>query len=128
MIVNTETVLYGKRIKNQYEGDRADLPKWINYPAIALTTGESSKFKTRIIPLSNIVSMDSAEDSLAIARELELKFRLSNKKQKDKIIEVAGSKGNVYTVTLGKNNINNCTCPAFQFRRACKHIDKVLLI
>jgi len=128
MIVNTETVLYGKRIKNQYEGDRVDLPKWINYPAIALTTGESSKFKTRIIPTLNIVSIDSAEDSLAIIAELELKFNLNNKKQEDKIIEVDGSKGNVYTVTLGKNGTNNCTCPAFQFRRACKHIEKVLLI
>jgi len=35
-------------------------------------------------------------------------------------VEVKGSKGNVYTVTLG--DIPKCSCPGFTFRGNCKHI------
>jgi len=41
--------------------------------------------------------------------------------------DVEGSKGAVYTVTFRpRQNIEtdgwHCTCPGFQFRRACKHV------
>jgi hypothetical protein len=37
---------------------------------------------------------------------------------------IDGSKGNKYTVTL-MNNSFSCTCPAYGFRRSCKHIDNI---
>lgn len=35
------------------------------------------------------------------------------------VVEVKGSKGNVYYIDTSKNS---CTCPGFTFRGNCKHI------
>ena len=83
------------------------VPNWIDYPAIALSTGEKRGFKLRIIPIENII--DSSEEINQVVS-----------KPSDRVFSVAGSKGNTYTVTIGKHN--HCTCPAFQFRRSCKHV------
>jgi len=40
-----------------------------------------------------------------------------------KSITVKGSKGNVYTVTKVGGQWQ-CTCPGYQFRKACKHLDE----
>ena len=40
-----------------------------------------------------------------------------------KSIKVAGSKGNVYTVTKVGDQWS-CTCTGFQYRKACKHLDE----
>jgi hypothetical protein len=44
-------------------------------------------------------------------------------KVKSQLIEVQGSKGNVYSVDP---EARTCTCPGFTFRGACKHIAEVL--
>jgi hypothetical protein len=36
----------------------------------------------------------------------------------------AGSKGSVYTVTQ-QDRRYSCTCPGFQFRRQCRHVEQV---
>lgn len=42
----------------------------------------------------------------------------------DKSFKVKGSKGDVYVVSV-QNNVWNCTCSGFGFRRKCRHIDSV---
>lgn len=41
-----------------------------------------------------------------------------------KVYEVAGSKGNKYTVTRNSKGWT-CTCSGFQFRKQCKHISEL---
>jgi len=95
-----------------YEGELVATPKWVEYDAIALTTGENSKFKFRIIPKSDIVSIDGTE------------YKKQEIKSDIRTYSVAGSKGNVYTVTVGEK-YRSCTCVAFTYRRSCKHIVEV---
>lgn len=96
-----------------YEGEVVATPKWVPYDAIALTTNEP-KFRVRIIDKSNIVSIDGQE------------YKSDQKIKSDiQTFSVAGSKGNVYTVSIG-SKFKECTCTAFTYRRTCKHIDEVL--
>lgn len=91
-----------------HEGEPVAVPKWVDYEAIALTTNEY-KFPVRIIPKDWIVEIDDS----AFIKKAESSTNRS--------FTVAGSNSNTYTVTInGKNK--SCTCPAFQFRRSCKHI------
>ncbi len=45
-------------------------------------------------------------------------FAELNKKKEPMVIEVPGSKGNVYFVNTEERT---CTCPGFTFRGSCKH-------
>ena len=91
-----------------YEGEVVATPRWVDYPAVALTTGDKS-FPIRIIDRSNIITMD---DEI-----------VNQKKQDDtrKVFVVKGSKGNEYVVTVEGTN-KSCTCQAFMYRRSCRHI------
>lgn len=54
---------------------------------------------------------------------IELKTNPFKKVAASALIEVAGSKGNVYHVDP---EAKTCTCPGFTFRGSCKHIAEVL--
>ena len=92
----------------EYEGELVATPKWVDYPAIALTTGDS-KFTIRIISHSDIISMDGENVKLKVPEDTK------------KVIQVTGSKGDVYTVTIDGTH-KSCTCQAYTFRRSCRHI------
>lgn len=92
-----------------YEGELVATPKWVDYDAIALSTGHK-KFPVRIISKKDIVEMDGIASSV---KEAEIPQVRS--------FTITGSKGDVYTVNIG-NKYSDCTCAAFQFRRSCKHI------
>lgn len=49
--------------------------------------------------------------------------KLFKVKIKSNLIEVAGSKGAVYSIDP---DAKTCTCPGFTYRGACKHITEVL--
>ena len=52
-------------------------------------------------------------------------FTAPIQKPNAKTVKVKGSKGDIYTVTIGLKH-SSCTCHAFQFRRSCKHIKQVM--
>ena len=92
----------------EYEGELLATPKWVDYPAIALSTG-TKKFPFRLIAHSDIISMDGENIKLKVPEDTK------------KVIQVTGSKGDVYTVTIDGTH-KTCTCQAYTFRRSCRHI------
>ncbi len=91
-----------------YRGDIVETPKWVEYDAVCLTTGDS-KWPFRIIPRDEIVTVDdqTVEHVAPVAR--------------NKTWQIQGSKGSVYTVTQDGSRYS-CDCPGFQFRKNCRHI------
>ena len=94
-----------------FEGEIVKTPKWIDYPAIALTTFEE-KFPVRIIAQSDIISIDNED------------YEGPKVNTAKRVFEVTGSKGNSYIVTVD-GSVKTCTCPAFTFRKSCKHTAEI---
>jgi len=93
---------------NYYEGEIVATPKWVDYDAIAITTGDK-KYPVRIIAKEHIVEIDGKVSKQKVNLPAVKTFTIT------------GSKGDVYTVNIGEKH-SDCTCAAFQFRRSCKHI------
>lgn len=119
MLVKVRNAFFGKahlyatgvqREFNYFEGELVATPKWVDYPAIALSTG-LKKFSFRIIPKADIIEVDGK----VTAKPPEVSIA------KVRTFEIKGSKGDVYTVNIGEKS-SDCTCVAYQFRRSCKHI------
>ncbi len=89
---------------NEYEGDEVQV-KWVTPSQLAITTG-NPEFSFRVLERSLIVEIDGKP------------YTYESAKPQTKIVK--GSKGQEYTVTLGKKP--HCTCTGFQFRHTCKHI------
>jgi len=94
-----------------HEGEVVATPKWVDYPAISLTTGQK-QFPVRIVPKEWIVEIDGEVNIHVEKNPIERTFT------------VAGSKGSSYTVTVGPK-LKTCTCQGFQFRHTCKHIAQI---
>jgi SWIM zinc finger len=89
-----------------YEGEQIPAYKWSVPGTICLTTG-NPQWPVREIHPDNIISID---DSV-----------IEHKAVTDtKVFQVAGSKGQSYTVTVGPSG-RTCTCPGFGFRKSCRH-------
>lgn len=43
-----------------------------------------------------------------------------------KVVEVKGSRGNTYQVTINDGVATSCTCPGYQFRRQCRHLKEAV--
>lgn len=91
-----------------FTGERVPTPKWVEYPAVCITAPIPSKF--RIIPLSNVVSIDDTA--------VEETPKGSNA---PRVVKVDGSKGKQYLVTI-QGNVKSCNCTGYGFRRTCKHL------
>ena len=106
--------LYGFYFPEFYyvEGTQIETPKWVDYPALTLRTGPG-KYDFSIIDAAMIVEMDFVAYSAPVTAT------------KEKVVEVTGSKGDIYKVTLGEKH-SSCTCHAFMFRKSCKHIREAM--
>lgn len=91
----------------EYEGTQVPAPKSAVPGAICLTTGEK-KFPVRMIDPAYIVSIDDNDVAPAVIQEV-------------KIVDIAGSKGNTYRVTITPMG-RSCTCTGYEYRKSCKHI------
>ena len=111
MIVTVQHNVYGRNIQTTHSGEEVTVPKWVDYPAIALSTGERN-FPVRIIAKESIVKINN-ETTKFIAEPIE-----------KRTIKVSGSKGSTYLVTIN-GKYKSCTCAGFQFRRNCRHIVEV---
>ena len=111
MIVTVQHNVYGRNIQTTHSGEEVTVPKWVDYPAIALSTDERN-FPVRIIAKESIVKINN-ETTKFVAEPVE-----------KRTIKVSGSKGSTYFVTIN-GKYKSCTCSGFQFRRNCRHIVEV---
>jgi SWIM zinc finger len=116
MRVVVKNLMYGKVANavatHTFEGDEVPTPKWVEYPALALATGDRT-FPIRIISRDTIIKIDNVN--------VERKFTAEPTK---KTYTVQGSKGSTYLVTVN-GKYKSCTCSGFQFRRNCKHVAEI---
>ena len=59
-----------------------------------------------------------------VINSVQFKTQLKEEEPEGRVIEVTGSKGDVYKVTELNGNYS-CTCSGFKFRGDCKHIKSV---
>jgi hypothetical protein len=85
-----------------YEGDSV-VVKHVGAHELALSTGHAD-WPFRVIQRRRIVAIDGAAYHYQEAEQTRT---------------VKGSRGDVYTVTLGARPA--CTCTGFQYRKSCKH-------
>jgi len=98
-----------------YIGQVARDFKWLTPTQFVLSTPEDSEMPVRVIDLAYVVDLRGADGGVAKSQGATLR----------KVINVAGSKGSVYTVVVEAGKAS-CTCSGFQFRRTCKHIKEAV--
>ena len=76
-------------------------PSWVEYPAVAVLTGNPD-FPLSIIPSASIIGNNTSESV-----DYDVRAYTDGK----------------YIVTVINNQLS-CTCTGFQFRRICKHSSK----
>lgn len=82
---------------------------------VRLVTDFDSPVRIREIPLHRVTDIKYADGTTA---------KKQSANDETRIWTVEGSKGSKYTVVSAKN-IWSCTCPGFQFRKSCKHIQNL---
>jgi hypothetical protein len=82
---------------------------------VRIVTDFDSPVRIREIPLHRITNLEYADGRIAIQETV---------KEDTETWLVDGSKGSKYTVIRTKNKWT-CTCPGFQFRKSCRHIQEL---
>ena len=82
---------------------------------IRIVTDTDSPVRIREVPLHRITNITYADGSVANTREAT---------DDTQTWVVDGSRGSKYTV-VHSNNTWSCTCPGFQYRKTCKHVQEI---
>jgi hypothetical protein len=82
---------------------------------VRIVTDFDSPVRIREIPLHRITNLEYADGRIAIQETI---------KEDTETWSVDGSKGSKYTVVRTRNKWT-CTCPGFQFRKSCRHIQEL---
>jgi hypothetical protein len=82
---------------------------------VRIATDFDSPVRIREIPLNRITNLEYADGRMAVQEAV---------KQDTETWSVDGSKGSKYTVVRTRNKWA-CTCPGFQFRKSCRHIQEL---
>lgn len=82
---------------------------------VRIVTDFDSPVRIREIPLSRVTNLEYVDGRLATQEVV---------KEDTANWSVAGSKGSKYIVIRTKNKWT-CTCPGFQFRKSCRHIQEL---
>lgn len=93
-----------------FEGTVVPSYKWLNDRQFCMTGDDTMKIR--------VINMDLVKDIELLTGSLK------NVNTDVQVFEVAGSKGNKYTVTKDSKGWD-CTCPGFQFRKQCKHVSEL---
>ncbi len=82
---------------------------------VRIVTDFDSPVRIREIPLHRVTNLEYADGRIAVQETV---------KEDTETWSVEGSKGSCYTVIRTKNKWA-CTCPGFQFRKSCRHIQEL---
>ena len=109
-------VLVGPRVnKTTISGVVEKATRFTPPDSIRIITDFDSPVRIREIPLSRITNLEFADGRIAVQQAV---------KQDTETWLVDGSRGSKYTVVRTQNKWT-CTCPGFQFRRSCRHIQEL---
>jgi len=82
---------------------------------VRIVTDFDSPVRIREIPLASITSLEYADGRSAVKQSVNTDTRTWS---------VEGSRGSRYTVIRTRSTWT-CTCPGFQFRKSCRHIQEL---
>ena len=82
---------------------------------VRIVTDFDSPVRIREIPMNRVTKLEYA-DGRSAAREAA--------KEDTETWSIDGSRGSKYTVIRTRNKWT-CTCPGFQFRKSCRHIQEL---
>lgn len=106
------SVLLGQQYQeNRYENAEVIEPyPWLK-PGQFCITG-SGRMPVRVIDIARVIEFSGAGQE--------------TNSTDNRVIEVTGSKGSTYLVTIVDGNAVRCTCRGFQFRRDCRHLREAM--
>lgn len=81
---------------------------------VRIATDFDSPVRVREIPLERIINIEHADGRVAQKTKIQDDTRTWS---------VEGSRGSKYVVAQTKNSWS-CSCPGFQFRKTCRHINE----
>lgn len=96
----------------EFTGTVLPIEKWQNPREVLNLSTEVRKFPRRMLYLSDIVEIGG--------KKVKPKIKVAQ----TRVLHVQGSKGDVYTVTVG-DGFKTCTCAGFTFRRNCRHVNAI---